>query len=185
MPAMTRITNGSAPDPPTTFRSILYRHIRADVPTEQAEAPEFFHDLNIDQIVAAVTGEDEYDLKPIFYRQLADVDEIAYRQRVMKDLESPRLFARIGGFAEKDAGDAQPSAGGRAGVLPLAQEWVVTRGRRHLLRSGPATDDRPDGDRAAIAWVPRISRISVELSPQSLLRLSPRIPSTSRPICAP
>jgi DNA mismatch repair protein MutS len=84
-----------------TFQSILCRRIRPDIPTEQVEAPEFFHDLNIDQIVAAVTGKDEYDLKPFFYRQLADVDEIVYRQQVMKDLESPRLFERIGAFAEK------------------------------------------------------------------------------------
>lgn len=48
-----------------TFQSILWR-IRPDIPTERVEAPEFFHDLNIDQIVAAVTGKDEYHLKPFF-----------------------------------------------------------------------------------------------------------------------
>jgi DNA mismatch repair protein MutS len=84
---------------PMTFQSILCRRIRPDVSFEQVEAPEFFHDLNIDQIVAGVTGKDEYDLKPFFYRQLADVDEIAYRQQVMKDLECPRLSEPIGEFA--------------------------------------------------------------------------------------
>ena len=83
-----------------TFQSILCRHIRANVSLEQVEAPEFFHDLNIDQIVAGVTGKDEYDLKPFFYRHLGDVDEIAYRQQVMRDLERPKLFERIGSFAE-------------------------------------------------------------------------------------
>jgi hypothetical protein len=43
-----------------TFHSILYRHIPAGGPMEQAEAPEFFHDLNIDQLVAGVTGNDQY-----------------------------------------------------------------------------------------------------------------------------
>jgi DNA mismatch repair protein MutS len=85
-----------------SFQSILYPHVRPDVPTEQAEAPEFFKDLNIDQIVAAVTtGRDEYDLKPFFHRPLDDVDDIAYRHEVMKDLESPRLLERIISFAEK------------------------------------------------------------------------------------
>jgi DNA mismatch repair protein MutS len=84
-----------------TFQSILYRRIRADVPIEPTEAPDFFHDLNIDQLLAGVTGKDEYDLKPFFYRQLGDVDEIAYRQQVMKDLEDPGLFERIEVFAER------------------------------------------------------------------------------------
>lgn len=49
-----------------TFKSILYRRIRPAIPAEQVEAPDFFHDLNIDQIVAGVTGKDEYNLKPFF-----------------------------------------------------------------------------------------------------------------------
>jgi DNA mismatch repair protein MutS len=84
-----------------TFQSILYRQIRADVPIEPTEAPEFFHDLNIDQFVSGVTGKDQYDLKPFFYRQLGDADEIAYRQEVMRDLEDPGLFPRIVAFAKK------------------------------------------------------------------------------------
>jgi hypothetical protein len=84
-----------------TFHSILYRHPGIDAATERVEAPEYFRDLNIDQIVAGVTGKDDYELKPFFYRPLGDFDEIAYRQEVMKDLESPGLFERIGAFAEQ------------------------------------------------------------------------------------
>ncbi len=84
-----------------TFQSILYRRIEPGLPTEQAGMPEFFRDLNIDQIIAAVTaGRDEYDLKPFFHHRLDDSDEIAYRQEVMRDLENPSLNARIGAFAE-------------------------------------------------------------------------------------
>jgi DNA mismatch repair protein MutS len=84
------------------FQSILYRRIGPDKPTEQTEEPEFFRDLNIDQIVVAVTaGKDEYNLKPFFRRQLDDVDDIAYRQEVMRDLEDPCLLKRIASFAER------------------------------------------------------------------------------------
>ncbi len=84
-----------------TFQSILYPGIAPDARSEPAEAPEFFRDLNLDQIVrAASAGKDEYDLKPFFYRPLDNCEAILYRQEVMKDLEDPRLFGRISSFAE-------------------------------------------------------------------------------------
>ena len=71
-----------------------------DVPAEQAELPDFFKDLNFDQIVGAVTtGKKDYNLKPFFYRQLVEIGDIAYRHEVMKDLEDPSLFDRIDRFA--------------------------------------------------------------------------------------
>ena len=71
-----------------------------DVPAEQAESPDFFKDLNFDQIVGAVTtGKKDYNLKPFFYRQLVEIGDIAYRHEVMKDLEDPSLFDRIDRFA--------------------------------------------------------------------------------------
>jgi DNA mismatch repair protein MutS len=84
------------------FQSILYRQVGPGRRSEESEAPECFRDLNIDQIVAAVTaGRDEYDLKPFFHRPLDDPDEIVYRQDIARDLESPGLYARISVFAEK------------------------------------------------------------------------------------
>ena len=91
----------SRSDRPETFHSILYRHVSPDAFSEQINSPEYFRDLNIDQIVAAATGRDQYNLKPFFYRRLANLDEITYRQQVMKELESPKLFEGIGAFAEK------------------------------------------------------------------------------------
>ncbi len=85
-----------------SFQSILYRRVAPGVPTEHAETPDFFKDLNFDQIVAAVTtGKEDYDLKPFFFRKLVDIGDIAYRQEVMKDLEDPSLFERIGRFASR------------------------------------------------------------------------------------
>jgi DNA mismatch repair protein MutS len=86
----------------TTFESILYRRVPPDLPVREAPAPAHFGDLNIDQIVAAVTaGRDEYDLKPLFCRPLGDLAEIRYRQQIMQDVERPELFERIVGFADK------------------------------------------------------------------------------------
>jgi DNA mismatch repair ATPase MutS len=83
-----------------SFQSILYRRLPLDMPVEQTEAPGFFKDLNIDQIVTAITtGKEEHDLKPFFQRQLIDLDDIAYRHEVMRELENPGLFERIGRFA--------------------------------------------------------------------------------------
>jgi DNA mismatch repair protein MutS len=89
----------SGPPPTATFRSILDCRMRLGAPHDAAEMPEFFRDLNIDQIVAAITaGREEYDLKPFFYRRLADTDDIAYRQQIMQDLEDPRLLEPIVAF---------------------------------------------------------------------------------------
>jgi DNA mismatch repair protein MutS len=83
-----------------SFQSILYSRIEPDMRTERAQAPDFFGDLNLDQIVAAaVSGKDDYDLRPFFHRKLDDVDDIVYRHEVMRDLEVPELFGHVTAFA--------------------------------------------------------------------------------------
>lgn len=68
---------------------------------EQA-APAFFVDLNLDQVVDAVTlGRAEYDLKPFFYAPLGSVASIAYRHQVMRDLVDGRVRAAIESFAKQ------------------------------------------------------------------------------------
>ena len=81
------------------FQSILFER-STDEKGLSSEAPEYFRDLNLDQIVAAITaGKDEYDLKPFFHHALKSVDSIAYRHEVMRDLETRPLLECVRAFA--------------------------------------------------------------------------------------
>jgi len=87
---------------PTAFQSILFarpkdRHIGATATT-----PDYFGDLNCDQIVNGITSgkeREEYNLKPFFYNSLRTAEAILYRQEVMRDLEHAPLFDSISLFA--------------------------------------------------------------------------------------
>ncbi len=84
-----------------TFRSILFHHATDRIADERLNAPEFFSDLNLDQIVAAITaGREEYNLKPLFYAPLYDINAITYRHEIMQDLENSDLFDNIKVFAQ-------------------------------------------------------------------------------------
>ncbi len=83
-----------------TFHSILCDS--ADIQREATAQPPFFGDLNLGQVVNAITAQkEEYNLKPFFYTPLRDVETIRYRQEVMRDLEDATLMAFIEAFAEK------------------------------------------------------------------------------------
>ncbi len=83
-----------------SFQSILFD--RTGVQKETAEQPEYFIDLNLDQIIEAITAhKEEYNLKPFFYTPLRDVRTIRYRQAVMQDLEDEKLMEHTNTFARK------------------------------------------------------------------------------------
>ncbi len=86
------------------FQSILFDRAEDRLPEETLEAPAFFPDLNLDQVVEAITaGKQEYNLKPFFYTPPHTGDAILYRQEVMQDLEDEALLGDIGAFAEQMA----------------------------------------------------------------------------------
>jgi DNA mismatch repair protein MutS len=82
------------------FHSILFATPEDDVTPAPVDAPGFFGDLNLDQVVEAVTFyKRDYHLKPFFYMPLKSINAITYRHEVMQDLENEPLFDAIERFA--------------------------------------------------------------------------------------
>ena len=85
-----------------TFHSILFEKTEDVIKKETMEVPVFCVDLNLDQIIDAVTArKQEYNLKPFFYTSLNDVGTIKYRHEIFQDLENKNLFENIKSFAQK------------------------------------------------------------------------------------
>ncbi len=85
-----------------TFPSVLFRTPEDNAITEATSAPDFFADLNLDQVVDAIVAKKQaYQLKPFFYTSLHDIDAIHYRQEVAQDLEDVALLEHIKAFADK------------------------------------------------------------------------------------
>jgi hypothetical protein len=84
------------------FNSILFLKPEDSEIEDTLEAPSFFIDLNLNQIVDTLTArKQEYNLKPFFYSPLHDVETIKYRQDVFHDIENEKLFTSIKSFAQE------------------------------------------------------------------------------------
>ncbi|WP_217996316.1 hypothetical protein, partial [Alicyclobacillus shizuokensis] len=82
------------------FFSMLYPASNGG--TVQETMPEFFSDLNLDQVIDAILLEkQEYGLRPIYYTPLTDPETVYFRQQIMQELEKPSLLALVKSFAEK------------------------------------------------------------------------------------
>lgn len=84
------------------FSSILFESVSDPRPEKTAGQPDFFADLNCDQIVAAVVAaREEYDLTPLFRTPLRSRNAVRYRHAVMQDLEQQPLQDCIATFAAR------------------------------------------------------------------------------------
>ena len=82
------------------FHNILFRASDSPAKGEAHEAPVFFRDLNLDQVVQAITAAwQDYDLAPFFHTPLNDLDAIAYRQEIFHDLEDTTLMSSVRAFS--------------------------------------------------------------------------------------
>ncbi len=84
-------------------RSLLFPTARVRSGLAGAREPEFFSDLNLDQLVAAIhTRKRAYDLRSFFYWPLPDLDAIRFRQEIFADLERPDVRALVQRFAQQE-----------------------------------------------------------------------------------
>lgn len=85
-----------------TYPSIIHAEAVNGADNNRAEQPDFFGDLNLDQVLKDITaGKEEYDLLPLFYRPLADIDSVRYRHEVWRDLENRLLASHVRSFAAR------------------------------------------------------------------------------------
>lgn len=84
------------------FLSILFPADTKSREAGRSAEPACFPDLALDQVVAAVTaGLEEYDLAPLFYAPLSTVQEVTYRQAVVRDLDGTPLAEMVSIFARR------------------------------------------------------------------------------------
>jgi DNA mismatch repair protein MutS len=83
------------------FESILFEQPEAACGVGGPEEPDFFADLNLDQVLESMTaGREQYDLKPICYAPLHEAEAVRYRHKVLHDLEKPEVIEPVTRFAE-------------------------------------------------------------------------------------
>jgi DNA mismatch repair protein MutS len=85
---------------PPRDSSILFRRPEDRAAVDARTPPSSFGDLNLDQVVTAITrGRGEHDLQVFFHSPLGDEDSVRFRQEVFRDLEPSTVQEQIGSFA--------------------------------------------------------------------------------------
>ncbi|MGH3401599.1 MAG: MutS-related protein [Streptosporangiaceae bacterium] len=83
------------------FESILFDHPSDDPRSGDPGEPDFFADLNLDQVLGSMTaGREQYELEPLFYAPLHKTDAVRYRHEVLRDLEKREVLEAVSRFAE-------------------------------------------------------------------------------------
>ncbi|HEX5467220.1 MAG TPA: hypothetical protein VFW92_11155 [Candidatus Limnocylindrales bacterium] len=119
-----------APGPPAPPVSVL--DLTPTPPQDPAASladapPDWFHDLHLDDIEAALTaGREDFELRPFFRSPLTSRDAIVYRHEVFRDLERPEVRATITAFAERMAAmRGQLARANKVHVDLERQRWLL------------------------------------------------------------
>lgn len=82
------------------FHSILYNTLQNKRKDESGSMPDFFIDLNLDQILKEILSEkDEYQLESFYYNSLNDISTVNYRLEVMKEVEEKNVLSSMCSFS--------------------------------------------------------------------------------------
>ncbi|MGN8200381.1 MutS-related protein [Salinisphaera sp. RV14] len=97
---MTASSGGSSHESAAVFVSLLFENAVAANDCRD-DVPEGFSDLNLDQVVAAIVGEqDQYGLTPLFYTPAPNVDTVSKRHAVFRDLENDAIRRAAQAFTD-------------------------------------------------------------------------------------
>lgn len=85
----------------TRFESILFGQPGAGSSVGGPEEPDYFADLNLDQVLESMTaGREQYKLEPLFRTPLHEAGAVGYRHEVLRDLEKREVLESVNRFAE-------------------------------------------------------------------------------------
>ena len=109
------------------FQSVLFEQPARGAGVDGLQEPDFFADLNLDQVLESMTaGRKQYDLKPFFYAPLHDVATVRYRHEVLRDLEKPVVLESVMRFAATMRRMREHLAAAEKLYYPLQQQaWFL------------------------------------------------------------
>lgn len=82
------------------YHSILFDSVENEISEENFNMPEFFNDLNLDQIIQEILiNKEEYNLNIFFYQCLKNLSTINFRLEVMRELEDTDIYNNIVTFS--------------------------------------------------------------------------------------
>ena len=99
------------------FNSILWSE--GQIVNLVEEDPDFFVDLNVDQIINGITAAYRYyDMRPLFDTMPENIDTMRYRQEIFSDLQNPETLATL-----KEYSTRMKSVNGRLSGIERLYEY--------------------------------------------------------------